>query len=109
MILRKPYAFLIKNFKIIHLFISILMGYLLYKSYNIVTFFSESVTNNYTAIVSGQVAGLYINYFMYGAIILVLASLVAIYYLLSHKDKPRKFYMWSILYYILLFIVNNDS
>lgn len=105
MILRKPYAFLIKNFKIIHLFISILMGYLLYKSYNIVTFFSDSVTNNYTAIVSGQVAGLYINYFMYGAIILVLASLVAIYYLLSHKDKPRKFYMWSILYYILLFIV----
>ncbi len=105
MILRKPYAFLIKYFKIIHLIIVILMGYLLFKSYNIVTFLTESVANNYTAIMSGQVAGLYINYFMYGAIILILFLLVAIYYLLSHKDKPRKFYMSALMYYIILFIV----
>ena len=105
MILRKPYAFLIKYFKLIHLIIAFLMGYLLYKSYNIVTFFTESVANNYSAIMSGQVAGLYINYFMYAAIILLLLSLIAIYYLLSHKDKPRKFYMAAILYYVLLFIV----
>lgn len=105
MILRKPYAFLIKNFKIIHLFIAALMGYLLYKSYNIVEFFGESVANNYTAIVSGQVAGLYITYFMYGALILVLLFLISVYYLLSHKDKPRKFYMYAIIYYIVLFIV----
>lgn len=105
MILRKPYAFLIKRFKLIHLIISVLMGYLLYKSYNIVQFLSDSILNNYSAIVTGQVAGLYINYFMYGAIILILLLLVGIYYLLNHKDKPRKFYMASIVYYIILFIV----
>ena len=105
MIVRKPYAFLIKYFKVIHLIIAALMCYLLYKSYNIVTFFMESVANNYNAIMSGQVAGLYINYFMYGAIVLILFSLIAIYYLLSHKNKPRKFYMASILYYIILFVV----
>lgn len=105
MILKKPYAFLIKHFKTIHLLLAILMGYLLYKSYNVVEFFSESVANNYSAIASGQVAGLYINYFMYGAIILILLSLIAVYYLLSHKDKPRKFYMYAIIYYIVLFII----
>ena len=105
MILRKPYAFLIKYFKIIHLILAALMGYLLYKSYNVIEFFTESVANNYSAIASGQVAGLYINYFMYGAIILILLSLIAVYYLLSHKDKPRKFYMYAIIYYIVLFIV----
>lgn len=105
MILRKPYAFLINYFKIIHLFITILMGYLLYKSYNIVEFFSESVANNYTAVFSGQIAGQYVTYFMYGAIILILISLVAIYYLLSHKNKPRKYYIYAIIYYIILFVV----
>ena len=105
MILRKPYAFLIKYFKIIHLLIAALMGYLLYKSYDIINFFGESVANNYNAVASGQVAGLYINYFMYGAIILTLFALIAVYYLLSHKDKPRKFYMYAIIYYIILFVV----
>ena len=32
MILRKPYAFLIKHFKIIHLFLSIILGIILYKT-----------------------------------------------------------------------------
>ena len=105
MILRKPYAFLIKYFKLIHLFVAVLMGYLFYKSYNLVEFLSLSVENNYNAVLSGQVAGLYINYFMYFAIILVLTMLVAIYYLLSHKNKPRKFYMYSIIYYIILFVL----
>lgn len=105
MILRKPYAFLIKYFKFIHLFIAGLMAYLFYKSYNLIEFLSESVANNYNAVVSGQVAGLFINYFMYVAIVLILISLIAIYYLLSHKDKPRKFYMYSIIYYIILFVL----
>ena len=105
MILRKPYAFLIKYFKLIHLFIAVLIGYLLYKSYNLVDFLSLSVANNYNAVISGQIAGLFINYFMYFAIILILGFLIAIYYLLSHKDKPRKFYMYSIIYYIILFIL----
>lgn len=104
MILRKPYAFLIKYFRLIHLILSALMIYLFYKSYNLMGFLTESVTNNYNAIISGQVAGLYINYFMYASIIVILLSLIAVYYLLAHKNKPRKFYMSAIIYYIVLFI-----
>ena len=104
MILKKPYAFLIKHFKSIHFIITMLMAYLIFKSYKLINFFNLSVANNYTAIESGQVAGSYINYFMYFAIILILGLLLAIYYLLSHKNKPRKYYINGIVFYIILFV-----
>lgn len=105
MILKKPYAFLIKYFKLIHLIVTVPMIYLAYKSYNLVEFFSESIENNYISVLSGEVAGIFINYFMYLSVIIVLIALVAIYYLLSHKDKPRKFYMYAIIYYVVLLVL----
>ena len=41
MILRKPYAFLIKNFKLMHAILTVLISYLLYKSNTILHFFNE--------------------------------------------------------------------
>ena len=46
MILRKPYAFLIKHFKLIHAFLTAAMLYLLLQTYNLNKFFDAfNVTN----------------------------------------------------------------
>ena len=41
MIFKKPYAFLIKYFKLINLIISLLVMYITYRTYNIISFFSS--------------------------------------------------------------------
>ncbi len=104
MILKKPYAFLIKNFKKIHLIMSIAMGYLIYKTYVIYAFFKESALNNYYASLDYEERNLYVNFFVLFIIILIIGALIAIYYLLNHKKKPRKIYVFSLGVYIVLFI-----
>ena len=45
MILRKPYAFLIKNFKIIHLVLTVLMIYIIYRLNGISKFIYNYIDN----------------------------------------------------------------
>ena len=104
MILRKPYAFLINHFKKIHLGLALVMSYLVYKTYNIYKFFKESSYNNYFAYISYDERNKYTNIFIYLLILLVIISLIAVFYLLHHKNKPRKFYRNSIIFYIIVFI-----
>lgn len=103
MILRKPYAFLIKHFRIIHLLLLIPICYLTYKSANIFKFFNEMVQSNY---VTNQVniASTYINIFVYLSIIIIVVSAIAIYYLMKEKNKQTFFYIFLIIYYSILFI-----
>ena len=103
MILRKPYAFLIKHFKLIHLLLCIPFVYLIIRFGAMSSFLSNYVrANYYTSEVN--VAGTYINYFMYGAILLVILLALAIYFLMRKKEKDTKFYMAIIIYYIFLLI-----
>ena len=104
MILKKPYAFLIKNFKLIHILIAIPLLYLIFKTGAITSFFYEYVNNNYyTNIIN--IPGTYINMFMYLAIIVVLLLVLAIYFLMRQKEKETKYYMFLMTYYISLFIL----
>ena len=48
MILKKPYAFLIKHFKVIHLVITVLLCLVIYNGYSIYNFFNAYVQSNYT-------------------------------------------------------------
>lgn len=108
MILKKPYAFIIKHFRIIHLLLLLPMIYLIIKTKAIVTFFSSYVAYDYSFSFTNILSGLasnYINIFMYIAVILVLTVLIALYFLLQNKEKPTKFYSISILYYIGIFIL----
>jgi hypothetical protein len=104
MILKKPYAFLIKNFKKIHLILAITMAYVGYKTYTIYGFFKDSAANNYYASLGYEQRNYYVNFFVLLVIILIIASLGAILYLLNYKKKPRKFYIYSIGFYVLLFV-----
>lgn len=104
MIFRKPYAFLIKNFKKIHLILFLAMGFLFYKSYSIYSFFAEYINNNYSTVSSLDSITNYTSFIVYLILIIILIVFIAIYYLLQHKNKPRKFYLYSIIYYVVLLI-----
>ena len=61
MILRKPYAFLIKYFRLIHLFISLLIVYLIYKTNNMYNFFKDYITDDIVEIHATK----YVNFLVY--------------------------------------------
>lgn len=104
MILRKPYKFLIKNFKLIHLLLLIPILYLLFATRDINTFFTDYIANNYSYAYIGNLAGSFINVFMYLADLVIIGVVLAIYYLMKQKKKPTKLYSAFIVYYIILFV-----
>lgn len=104
MILKKPYAFLIKHFRIIHILLAIPIIYLIICTRNIVSFFSDYISANYyTSIMN--IAGTYINYFMYLAVLVILIAGLLIYFLMKQKEKSTKYYFFLIVFYVILFIL----
>ena len=105
MVLKKPYAFLIRHFKLIHLLICIPLVYLLIRTGAIANFLNSYVSANYyTSEIN--LAGTYINYFMYLAILLVLLLVLTIFFLMRQKKKDTRYYLFFLFYYILLFSTN---
>ena len=104
MIIKKPYAFLIKNFRIIHFILSLLVVYLLTKTSSIVKFFNDYVKNGYYAYAE-NLQSKYINFYMFLAAILIILLTLFIYLLMRWKKKSTGFYMTFIGYYFLLFII----
>lgn len=103
MILRKPYAFLIKHFRLIHLVLSILFLYLLFQTGNINGFFNDFVNAGYVTN-EVNIASTYIHPYIYIAIILILVINIAIFFLMRQKEKSTKLYMGIITFYIVLLI-----
>lgn len=100
MILRKPYAFLIKYFRVIHLVITVLLCLVIYKGYGIYNFFNAYVQNNYTTSVTLGLASEYLPFTLYLEIIIILALVITIIILLVHKKKPNLIYFFMAIYYI---------
>ena len=104
MIIRKPYAFLIKHFKMIHLFIFICVLYVAYNTTALFNFFNGYVVNGYYSYVD-NLAGSLINFYVYAAIIVIVLLGIIIYVLLRWKDKKRTLYVFMCCFYIALFVV----
>ena len=103
MILRKPYAFLIKHFRVIHLAITLLLIVGAYKLSGVVNFFNDYVQNGYrTSVVTG-LSSLYTPLSLYLIIFLILALMTSMLILMVHKKKPYKLYMFSVIYYLIIF------
>ena len=101
MIVRKPFAFLIKHFKAIHLFLFGLLVYVCYKYNGIVSFL-----RNYISTGNGRYDA--VNYINYTPIYIILGAIlvmIIIYYLMKYKDKPKKLYLFSIIGYIAVIIL----
>ena len=107
MVFRKPYGFLIKHFKLIHLIITAILGYLLMCNTDIYSFINDCIKDPVYRYDALQ----YINYGIYIWIFLAILLFFIIYLLFRYKDKPRKMYVFSIGGYIIvgiyMFIIFN--
>ena len=103
MIVRKPYAFLIKYFKIIHIILFALMTYMLFQVRTIYLFFSNYLTTG-TYAYTANMASNYISIFMIFTTIILIALLLAILFLMRQKKKPIVYYLISAIFYIITFI-----
>ena len=103
MIIRKHYAFLIKNFKKIYVFLLILCAYIYYKTVQTNSFVNEFLSlgtyDAYNEPISGYITGL-----AFFALILIIAAAVALIILLRHKQKPWKLYLIVFFEYLALFV-----
>lgn len=104
MIFKKPYAFLIKYFKVINFILAILSVYIAYRTYNIITFFGDYITSNYTGSFYYGFSDTYISAFVYFIIILIILGIFGVTVLLLYKKKSSKAYISSLIYYIVLII-----
>ena len=100
MIVKKPYAFLIRKFKLIHMIMFGLLVYVLLKSFDIFSFFN-SYANSFAAI---DYSNFDITFFLYLSCFIIIILSLIIYYLLSKKNKPYKFYIFNAIYYSAIII-----
>jgi len=106
MILRKPYAFLIKYFKLIHVFLVIPLCYLLYRTNVILNFFQEYISSEH--IISGiDFTGELFNTWMFALPFLIILILGILLGVMFYKKKPKVFYIYNVLVMIALLIVYN--
>lgn len=106
MIIRKPYAILIKYFKLIHAALFVIMTYLAYKSWLISKFFSDYFANGENVMGQEITDGLF-SPLLYVLVIAVMIGLVIVLILMIAKKKPIKYYIISITVYIAFFIILN--
>lgn len=102
MILKKPYAFLIKHFKLIHLILLLVISYITHNFNKILDFFISY--NKSSLIVPENAAHNYISFILFFAILIVIVFGIIMYMLMRKKHKPNSFYLSLIIYYTLLFI-----
>lgn len=104
MIIRKPYAFLIKYFKIIHITLFFLIIYLVIKTRNLYIFFKDfSSTGTYTYI--ENMATNYVTVFMIITSIILIGLLLSIFFLMKQKEKKVKFYLFATIFYSVTFLL----
>lgn len=103
MIVRKPYAFLIKYFKVIHIILFVLMTYMLFRVRSIYMFFRNFLRSG-TFIYVSNMASKYISLPMIITCILLVLFLLLIYFLMRQKKKPVFYYLSATIFYVVTFI-----
>lgn len=103
MILRKPYAFIIKNFRIIHIIMFLCSTFLTIKLFNIYTFLTGYIkTGSFDY--QNNLVGNYVNLYMYLSILLIVILSLVVIALFKWKKTNFRYYVVNILYYVIIFI-----
>ncbi len=95
MILRKPYAFIIKHFRLIHLIILACLAYSIYNISSLSGFINTLITSR---IYTYAGADIYINKSIYTYLFVAGALSGVVYWLLTQKKKPTNLYLGLIIY-----------
>ena len=106
MILRKPYAFFIKNFKLMHMILTILIAYLLYRTGLSLTFFNEYISTN-VSVIDQDLTGTLFNIYMFIIPFFIILATMIILSVMYVKKKPILFYITIIIIYASMLFVYN--
>ena len=109
MILKKPYAILIKNFKKIHLLLSVLLIFLAFQNTTLLKFFNEYIESGRYSTVTSSLAKTYLNFPIFLATIVIVLISIVIFILMRQKKKPTIIYLLMIGFYLGLFIYYIQS
>lgn len=102
MIIRKPYAFLIRHFRKIHIILFILCGYIYYKNMQLTSFISEFMKLQSYDAYAEPITKYVSSWALIALLIIIIGSLLLL-IVLRHKEKPWKLYLLPIAEYILVF------
>lgn len=91
MILRKPYAFLIKHFKMFHLILTLITAYLLKSTLGVLNFFNEYLANTEVTYYEDHTSQLFSKWMFILPIVMLLIVAVVLMVLVK-KKKPTMFY-----------------
>jgi len=102
MIIRKPYAFLIKHFRKIHIGLLIVGIYVFYKTIDVARFVNEFMNYGVYDLYRDPITK-HITALMTIAVLLMIIGSIALGLLLRHKKKPWQAYILPAAVYLLLF------
>lgn len=104
MIFRKPYAFLIKNFKKIHVVLFLLSLFVAYKLMDVNRFVRDFMHYGSYDLFQNPITK-HITFTLKLSLILIILGSAALLFLLRHKQKPWKLYLYPIFEYLALYFV----
>ena len=103
MIIRKPYAFLIKNFKKVHIALFMFAIYIYFKCTKTYSFVNEFIKlSSYT--IYSEAINQYVSVFSYFILLALITLSVFILVLLKRKDKPWKLYIIPVVQYSIILL-----
>ena len=104
MLFKKPFAFLIKYFKVIHFALTIMTAYLLFRTNHIFRFIGEYMNSSISTIGTRITSSLFTP-----AMIVVMIGILILTFiilgLMSFKKKPTRFYVFNIIVYCFVTFV----
>ena len=104
MILKKPYAFLIKYFRAIHFLLLFLLVFYSFKSNGVFQFFDNYVRNNYQTSITTNLHSIYAPISLIIIVIFILVASILFLVLMIRKKKPYRLYLFLSLYYLFILI-----
>ena len=108
MILKKPYAFFIRFFKLFHLIIFFMSSILLYRTSLVYNFMKEFCKDSPNVIGKDLVSPLFSWWVYLLCFIIILVNLLII-YILARKVKPYMYYVINIFLYMAVMIITVSS
>lgn len=105
MILRKPYIMFIKLFKPMHIFMAILMSYLIYNTNKILTFLSNYIHSETNVVGESIKSTLVDNSLFVVPSILIIICLIFL-GIMFNKKKSVSFYVINIFAFLVIIIIN---
>lgn len=103
MIIKKPYAFIIKYFKYIHIGLCLLLSFICIKFFLLLRFFNDYVGNGYYTYYE-SLNNHFIGIYTYIIIFIIIVFSVLLYLVMKVKNKNTKYYFSLIIFYIIIFI-----